>query len=524
MKTKNISIVFLLVAIFLAGVFFLTKSSIFSGEKESFSAKIVTPVSADQNQVELDKYNTSMDSEKYKTFVPLKSTETLISTITLDFNNDTYDDEIILVKKSGSPDLWIIPGIYNVATAEYDRLSEIYTGISKSRTFSYYGMDITGDHRNALIFQGDTNDNIHIMKIFLMDKDNELVSIGDFSSDGIIFVQQTERSESYDLSLSKGESFSVWVYKSEEKDAEEEKEKKDGAFTNQIQQEFKWNVATNQYELAKEIKVTSKRLVAKELSRIQDGTVETFASFLNGLWYKTSNVDSNIRYLYFDYPKKEIILVKDGVQEVYLWEDSNLRHNGIYLTTVNASIMNLKRRFDVSLVGIDEIRITLRDDIKLLIKESNLWDGNYKKFQSQSSISNSKENISIMQYETELTSCKEWATSDNQNHFSLSDGIYSIKFNDVSETGIYSFMKISDYDVIQFRSDNKNSMLNETYVMKFGVKVITEKQKKKTVEKTVTNYDEITLTPVKITPTDCYSVEGKSYIIEKVLENATEQN
>jgi len=60
--------------------------------------------------------------------------------------------------------------------------------------------------------------------------------------------------------------------------------------------------------------------------------------------------------------------------------------------------------------------------------------------------------------------------------------------------------------------------------MKFGVKVITEKQKKKTVEKTVTNYDEITLTPVKITPTDCYSVEGKSYIIEKVLENATEQN
>ena len=58
-------------------------------------------------------------------------------------------------------------------------------------------------------------------------------------------------------------------------------------------------------------------------------------------------------------------------------------------------------------------------------------------------------------------------------------------------------------------------MLSETYVMKFGVKIITEKQKKKIIEKTVTNYDEITLTPVKITPNDCFSIEGRSYTIGK---------
>ena len=293
-----------------------------------------------------------------------------------------------------------------------------------------------------------------------------------------------------------------------------EGEEKNGALSNQIQQEYKWNVLNNRYELAREIKVTSKRLAAKELSRIQDGKVETFASFLNGLWYKTSNSDSNIRYLYFDYPKKEIILVKDGVQEIYLWEDSNLRHNGIYLATVNSSIMNLKRRFDISLVGVDEIKITLRDDIKLLIKESNLWDGNYKKFQSQSTISEDS-NDSILQLEKELLSCQTWSTTDEQNIFSFSDDQYKIVFNDVEETGIYSFMKIADYDVIQFRSNNQTSMLNETYVMKFGVKIITEKQKKKTVEKTVTNYDEITLTPVKITPNDCFSIEGRSYTIGK---------
>ena len=513
MKTKTISIVFIIVAIFLVGAFFFSKTVLKINDKDTFRAKVITPVSAEQNQV-ADKYSQTMDAEKYETFVPLKSTETLISAITLDINNDTYDDEIILVKKSGSPELWLIPGINNIETGEYERLTEIYTGITKARTFSYTGMDITGEHKNALVFQGDTNDNNHIMKIYLMNADDELEVIGDFSSDGIIFVQQTERSESYDLSLSNGESYSVWVYKSEPTD--EEKESKDSSLTNQIQQEYKWNPFERKYELAKEIKVTSKRLVAKELSRIQDGTVETFASFLNGLWYKTSNTDAGIRYLYFDYENKEIILVIDDTQEVYRWEDSNLRHNGIYLTTVNSSITNLKRRFDISLLGLDEIKITLRDDINLIIKESNLWDGSYKKFQSQSTIYNEDKNKSLDQYEKELESVDSWSTTDSQNVFSLKDDKYKITFGEVEETGIYSFMKIADYDVIQFRSDNETSMLNDTYVMKFGVKIITEKIKRKTVEKTVTNYDEITLTPVKISPTDCYSVEGRSFILEKV--------
>ena len=516
MKSRTIPIIFLIVAIFLVGAFFFSKTVLKINDKDTFRAKVITPVSGEQNEVS-EKYSQTMDSEKYETFVPLKSTETLISAITLDINNDTYDDEIILVKKSGSPQLWLIPGINNIETGEYERLTEIFTGISKARTFSYTGMDITGEHKNALVFQGDTDDNNHIMKIYLMNDDNELEVIGDFTSDGIIFVQQTERSESYDLSLSNGESFSVWVYKSEPKSEETLNNSKDNTLTNQIQQEYKWNAFERKYELAKEIKVTSKRLVAKELSRIQDGTVETFASFLNGLWYKTSNTNAGIRYLYFDYENKEIILVIDDTQEIYRWEDSNLRHNGIYLTTVNSSIMNLKRRFDISLLGVDEIKITLRDDINLIIKESNLWDGSYKKFQSQNTILGEYTTNSLEQYKKELTSVESWSTTDGQNVFSLKDDKYSIKINEIEETGIYSFMKIADYDVIQFRSDNQNSMLNDTYVMKFGVKIITEKQKRKTIEKIVTNYDEITLTPVKISPTDCYSTEGRSYTLEKVI-------
>ena len=273
-------------------------------------------------------------------------------------------------------------------TGVYQRLPEIATEFTRTRTFSYTGMDVAGEHKTALIYQGVNDNGDYVMQIFHCNTNengqSELVNIGDFRCDGTVFIQQTERSDSYSLSMSKGESFSVWVYKSETpEEIQSDSAKKTNVNQNQIQQEYKWNPATQKYELSREIRVTAGRLAAKELSRIQDGTVETFAAFLNGLWYKTSNTDSEIRYLYFNYEDKEIVQLFSDTQEVYEWEDSKLRHNGIYLTAVNADIMNLHRRFDIALVNVDEIKVTLRDEVNLLIKENTLWDGQYKKMSIQ---------------------------------------------------------------------------------------------------------------------------------------------
>ena len=74
------------------------------------------------------------------------------------------------------------------------------------------GLDVTGEHKNALVYQGLADDGNYVMKIYLCVEEhglNVLRNIGDFSCDGTVFIQQTERSESYALALSKGESFSV---------------------------------------------------------------------------------------------------------------------------------------------------------------------------------------------------------------------------------------------------------------------------------------------------------------------------
>ena len=519
MKSRTVPLLFVLAAALIAGVFFVSKKVLVKEDKSSTRARIVTPKSAASGNAENESSGSSIESEKYETFVPLYSGETLISTLTIDINNDGYDDEVIIVRKANSQNLWVVAALIDSESGLYERLTPIETQFTRTRTFSYMGMDVTGEHKNALVYQGVADDGNYVMEIYLCVEErgrSELRNIGDFSCDGTVFIQQTERSESYALAMSKGESFSVWVYKSDlQKDADATDASKPSVAQNQIQQEYKWNPGSQKYELAREINVTAGRLAATELSRIQDGTVETFAAFLDGLWYKTSNTDGNIRYLYFNYDENEIIQLYRDTQEVYEWEDSKLRHNGIYLTAVNADIMNLHRRFDIALVNTDEIRITLRDDINLIISENTQWDGNYKKMSLQDTFGETSTTEEKSTYLKELQKGDSWKTADSAFAFSFSDCTYSLVNGGLTETCVYSAGKIGSFNVIQFRSDSEASVLAETYSMEFGTKVITETIKRKTVEKVVTDYDTITFTPVKLTSTDCFAIEGKSYILSR---------
>ncbi len=516
MKSRTIPLLFFLIALVLGGIFFASRKIFVEKEDSLTRAKIVTPFSSQSSELESEKRTSSVESEKYETFVPLFSGETLISTLTIDINSDGYDDEVVLIRKVNSQNLWLVPAIINPETGDYQRLQEIPTEFTRTRTFSYTGMDLTGDHKNAIIYQGLTDEGNYVMQIFLYkteDQGGSLVNIGDFSCDGTVFIQQTERSESYELSMSRGESFSVWVYKSEKNEGQNGKEVT--VSQNQIQEEYKWNPLSQKYELAQTIKVTAGRLAAKELSRIQDGTVETFASFLNGLWYKTSNSDGNIRYLYFNYENREIVQLLSDTQEVYEWEDSKLRHNGIYLTAVNADIMNLHRRFDIALTNVDEIRVTLRDDINLVIKENTLWDGQYKKMTTQGNFSVANKNSNLETYQKELKKGQGWTSSDLMKGISFDDFTYTLQMEELTESGIYATQKIGNYNVIQFRSDSDSSVLGETYSMQFGTKTVTETIKRKTVEKIVTDYDTIIFTPVKVTPNDCFATEGKIFTLSR---------
>ena len=50
-------------------------------------------------------YGDLVGLESIYTFVELLPNETLINSLSIDINNDGYDDEVIVVKKSTSPNL-----------------------------------------------------------------------------------------------------------------------------------------------------------------------------------------------------------------------------------------------------------------------------------------------------------------------------------------------------------------------------------------------------------------------------------
>lgn len=479
-------------------------------------AKVVNPVVQDERKDASADLGVGSENVMQTSFVPLLSTETLMDTLTMDFDGDNLDDQVVAVHKAGVANLYLIIGLYNPDSNSYERSAEISTEINKQRTFSFNSIDMIGDHRNALVYQGVNNSGDSIMKIFLCRRQHNVVTvenIGDFKSDGTIFIVQTERSEAYELSQGKGASFSVWAYSSD-KDNEQDAAT---SSVSQIQTEYTWSEEAQRYTQKRQLKVTGSRVAARELARIQNGNVDTFAQYLNGLWYKTANEGTKQLYIYFNYDDKEVIFLSDDTEGVYSWETSSLRRSGIYLTIVNSIISSMKRRVDIMLTGVNEVNVHVHEDVGLLIKEGDQWDGGYKKMNFQNSFGDAKAVTSEVEFLEKLHAVANWQDED-KNNYNFAGNNYKFVNSEIEEKGIFVMETVGDYAVIQFRGKNSGSNLLPAYAVSFKTTEETvpskRKNQKPTVKKIV-DKDVIILTPVKLSPSTCYAVEGRKITLRK---------
>ena len=504
---KAIPVLFIIASFVIA---FLFVARIFIGQESERlpRARIVTPVAPGEAENQSSGDALSADNEAMTSFVPLSLNETLISTLSIDLNNDMKEDQVVAVRKEGVPYLVLIVGIYDAERNVYVRTAEITTDISRTRTFSYTGIDMLGEHQNALVYQGVKDDGTSVLAIYMMRSErnkSELVQIGDFESDGTIFIQQDDRSISYELSQSRGASFPVWVYSSAKDSGGGE-----NANLSQIQTEYRWNEREQRYTETRQVRVTGSRIAARELARIQDGTVETFADFLDGLWYKMSSSQDGIRYLFFDHAQKEVIFLYENTEEVYAWEDSNLRRSGIYITTTNKSITNMQRRCDISLAGIDEVRIHIIDDVRMIIKENNLWDGSYRKMTALASFA--PETRQKNEYEIIFEKWPEWKT-DNGLVIKFGKTTYTVSGDNAYDEGIYVAGAVAGKHVVQFRSSLNSPLLSSAYEMRF--KSVTIPASSRRAAEVQTDYHTLSLDPVRIAPDACYPAEGRTFTLTR---------
>ncbi len=457
-------------------------------------------------------------------FVPILPSETLAAVINIDFDGDSLDDQIAAVYKAGSPFLFIVVGLYNPETNTYDRAAEISTEVTKSRTFSFNGIDITGEHKMALVYQGVTDSGNSVMQIYFCRRKKggaELQNIGSFTSDGTIFIQQSERSEAYELFRARGNDFPVWVYSSDRTDASAANP---AAAVSQIQTEYRWNEEQQKYVQSRSRSVTGSRVAARELERIQSGGVETFAQFLNGLWYKTGAADSRPRYIYFDYGTREVIFVFADTEGVYLWEDSNLMRSGIYLTTINSIIASVQRRFDIMLTGLNEIYVHVHDDVGMLVKENTLWDGSYKKMSLQNTDDGSRKSRADYDFRQNLEAGPFW-TDDSGRKYVFADGAYSVSGGGAEDRGVFITETVGISTVVQFRPRSGGGSLQSAYAARFDtIEVTVPPSGKKGAPQTRTaeNPDVVIFTPVRIAPDTCYAADGRIITLTRGKETAEE--
>ena len=489
---RLIPVIFVLAGAALALLFF--SRNLFVVDKSISRAKVVVPIVG--NPESEQKSSDYSDGLEHTSFIQLSNGETLVGTLEMDIDGDGADDQINMVKTTSSPYIVLIVGLYDSKTGTYTRSNYLATQITQMKTFACTSMDVIGNHKNSLVYQGVTDSGNVVLKIFegTRNKNGEFVlkPIGDFEADGTIFIQQTPRPESYELSQSRGASFPVWVYTSDTKNLGS-----DSTQLDQIQTMYEWSEDTHSYVATRTLRVSGNRVAAKELARIQDGTVATFGKFLEGLWYKTENTGSNIRYISFDYANSEIIFEYEDSEEVYSWLKSTLRRNGIYFSAVNKSIENLQRRFDISLVSTDEIKIKLQDDVRMLINESTQWDGNYKKFTAREP----ERAVATPQAEciARLIEQENWEANDH-TILKFSENNYVATGKTSYDSGRFTTNEITGSTLIQFRSAHELPFFKENYLPSFQ----SEKDR-----------DTILLNPVVISPEGFYKEQNAPVVLKK---------
>ncbi|MBP5357665.1 MAG: pallilysin-related adhesin [Treponema sp.] len=508
MHKKVVFAVFVLAIGVLAVIYIQYRYFTAPEEKVTASRVVVPRVNDDQ---ELDDDDFDNGSSEYLdpeivSLVPLNSDETLLATVDMDFDGDLNNDQVNAIRTVSSPYITLIVGLFNPQKGEYERLASIATPIRQIKTFSYTGIDLTGDHRTALVYQGFVDTGNEVLQAFFITRTETAVSvtqIANLECDGSIFIQQTERSDAYNLSGADGESYSIWMNASDPAHPNS---------TNQIQSRYDWNAELGRYELGEQTVEAGANLSASDMAKIQDGSKDTFAKFLHGLWYKTDEHTNDLHYIYFDWEDKQITFLLKNQEEVFDWQNNIVRKNGVYITATNLEILNLQRRVDVSLRSSDEVRVILHDDVRVLVTEGAEWNGDYKKMSDATSYIKSLENNESQSkpYILNLEEGPAWKMPDG-TIVTFAGGKYSATGDTVNDMGNYVALDYANDAYIQFRSATETPVFSKVYKISYG-----QTQDGKT------DSSEILLQPYVLSPSQSFATEDHVLILDRYFESQGE--
>ncbi|MFI3257617.1 MAG: pallilysin-related adhesin [Spirochaetales bacterium] len=453
-------ILFVLIGLMIA--FFIIKEY-----RQDLQQETVTPIYTVSPTIGSTRQTTVASSEiatesLQTSLIPLYPTEIFISAESVDLNGDEYYDQIVAVKNSGSSFIHVLIGLYNPFFKDYERSFELITDIELPHTFAFSVTDITGTHQNSLLISGFSTSGDSVLQAWLLNDElpaMQLELIADLKASGSIFIDQAIRGSSYAFDTNNGDSFPIWIYTADPNAV--------AGSLDQLHIMYDWDSTQRGYVQQSQELIPGRTVNIQELAKIQDGTEETFAGFLDGLWMSTSYSSDNMPFLFFDYENQEIVFLQNDTTESYIWQRSILRTNGILIYMTNKTIANLLRRVDISLVSVNEIRIRITDELNMPIESTSVWDGNYVKHTEHHTARQAHDTVSYIADILQSTADVRWQ-SDMGYDVSFSQTAYTAQNATVMQTGVFRIFQMHNQALIQFKSPDTHALLSGFY----GIEII----------------------------------------------------
>ncbi len=448
----------IIAAVFIILVAGLILSFIFiaggSGPNNSGAPKTSVPRTGKQEYPEGSNYSEDGiydNQEQIVPVFPLETGEVFIQAVNADINMDGTYDQICALRQITDSRIYIVCAIQNPVTGIYSRLDPLRTEVTQARTLLMYLADITGEQKNSLVYSGMNSDNLQVLGVYLVEelenkrnsKDSQISfkEILNISADGSITVEEIPRSDAYNLGLANGDSYPVVSYSSVQ-----DENSGDQNF-NQMQRTYRWDQEQRIYTLASEKIISARNSGTRVLRKLSEGGVPAFSEFLRGLWYKDS-LNAESQQIFFNLEDEEIIFKEEATEEIFRTENISARRYGVYLITKNSLISNIRRLIDIEIIGVDEIKIRVTDDVRLKIGVGSMWDGTYRKLKNFTTLQSDDEAV-IFTDKIEKPGSK-W-TDDAGNSYSFVNGNYTYTGPVNSETGKYAVYLIQGEPVMQMK-------------------------------------------------------------------------
>ncbi|MCL2318949.1 MAG: pallilysin-related adhesin, partial [Treponema sp.] len=404
--------------------------------------------------------------------LPLQEGEVIVSVLNGNFDGNPMEEQFVAYRnllEIESP-IYITFIGYDEASRAYKRVWSAPTAATRPGTISLYTQDLLGDRSICVLLSGMNGLGEHTLTIFRMNPaqpggaqrnpsqnrqtaapGNERFSkLAELRIDGSITIRETERTQAYQLGLSRGQSYTIAAYG---------RDFESSNILDQIEIIYAYNPGNGLYEQTSRTRIPGTQIEQRRVRELL-GNTQAFEDFITGLWYYTTpqgTIDMH-QYIYFSPATKEIIFYGDETQQVFTWQNSAATRYGLYVSSQNISVTTLRRSIDIELESLDSIKIRVFEDVRLKIGVNAPWDGSYRKAGPP------KNSTPKPPAATTAFIDARYDSSLGKIQFSR-DGSYNLNAGGTIRQGKYAFFTLNNQEFVELRSDGTSAPQRATYLV-----------------------------------------------------------